>query len=275
MARAAERPSKPPKKPLARTKDLGYYAWSMELAMASQEGEDTLLRWLPKHLIRLYRGLIDATPYAPGTRVRETPAPDPEIAVSMRERMFRVDIVLDAFCERRPTQGSLFRTPSGHRGMESWCERRGNHLHHHRCPACTDLRALASRANQGDWQAEVRLHRLATRASMRLLAERRAWAETRRRQRASRTPEPGPPPVVWAMLGWARWRARRAAYPEARWFIVERRAAEARLVRAHTRTLQHAAPSPRPPARPRNGTRRRRAAERAARSPPTASRRTT
>src|SRR5271165_2403883 len=206
--------------------------------------------FLPPLLRRLYRGLVNATPYAPGTRVRETPAPDPEIAVSMRERMFRVEIVLDAFCERRPTQGSLFRTPSGHRGMESWCERRGNHLHHHRCPACTDLRALASRANQGDWQAEVRLHRLATRASMRLLAERRAWAETRRRQRAARTPEPAPPPVIWIILGWKRWRDRRAADPGP-WFIVERRAAEAKLVRAHTRTLQRMAQRSRARARDR------------------------
>src|SRR5271165_388395 len=75
---------------------------------------------------------------------------------------------------------------------------------------------------------------------MRLLAERRAWAETRRRQRAARTPEPGPPPAIWVMLGWKRWRARRAEYPPAtdRWFIVERREAEAKLVRAHTRKLQ-------------------------------------
>src|SRR5208283_904944 len=82
-----------------------------------------------------------------------------------------------------------------------------------------------------------------TRASMRLLAERRRWAETRRRQRAARTPEPGPPPVIWVMLGWKRWRDRRREYPPAteRWFIVERREAEAKLVRAHTSTLQRMA----------------------------------
>src|SRR5208337_4011414 len=88
---------------------------------------------------------------------------------------------------------------------------------------------------------------------IRLLAARRAWAETSRRQRAARTPEPGPPPAIWVMLGWKRWRARRAEYPPAtdRWFIVERRAAEAKLVRAHTRTLQRMAQRSRARARDR------------------------
>src|SRR5208283_2312087 len=138
----------------------------------------------------------------------------------------------------------LFRKPTGHRDLYSWCDLEASRYPttRHRCAHCTDARDLYRRANAGDWQAEVRLHRLATRASMRLLAERRAWAETRRRQRAARTPEPGPPPVIWAMLGWKRWRDRRREYPPAteRWFIVERREAEAKLVRAHTRTLQRA-----------------------------------
>src|SRR5271166_4683017 len=203
-----------------------------------------VLRWLPAGLVRLYDRLIHPTPYARTTRVRPAPEPDPEIAVSMRERAFRVEIIQDAFCERRPKPQRLFRKPSGHRSMESWCDLEVSRYPttRHRCAHCTETRALYKRANQGDWQAEVRLHRLATRASMRLLAERRAWAETRRRQRAARTPEPGPPPVIWIILGWKRWRDRKREYPPAtdRWFIVERREAEAKLVRDHTRTLQRA-----------------------------------
>ena len=199
-----------------------------------------MFEFLPPFLKRLYQSF--RVPYARGTRVRETPEPDPEIAVSMRERMFRVEIIQDAFCERRPKPQRLFRSPPGHRDMYSWCDLEVSRYPRarHRCAHCSETRALFKRANDGDWQAEVRLHRLATRASMRLLVQRRAWAETRRRQRAARTPRPGPPPVIWIMLGWKRWRDRKREYPPAtdRWFIVERRAAEAKLVRAHTRTLQ-------------------------------------
>jgi len=209
--------------------------------------------FLPPFLKRLYRSL--RVPYARGTRVRETPEPEPEIAVSMRERMFRVEIIQDAFCERRPRPQRLFRKPTGHRDLYSWCDLEASRYPttRHRCAHCTDASDLYRRANRGDWQAEVRLHRLATRASMRLLAERRAWAETRRHQRAARTPEPGPPPVIWITLGWKRWRDRRREYPPAteRWFIVERRAAEANLVRAHTRTLQRMAQRSRARARDR------------------------
>ncbi|HKM63504.1 MAG TPA: hypothetical protein VJY39_13545, partial [Acidisphaera sp.] len=212
-----------------------------------------LFDFLPPFLKRLYQSF--RVPYARGTRVRETPEPDPEIAVGMRERAFRVEIIQDAFCERRPRPERLFRKPTGHRDLYSWCDLEASRYPttRHRCAHCTDARDLYRRANAGDWQAEVRLHRLATRASMRLLAERRAWAETRRRQRAARTPEPGPPPVIWVMLGWKRWRDRRAEYPPAteRWFIVERREAEAKLVRAHTRTLQRMAQRSRARARDR------------------------
>src|SRR5271165_7077791 len=200
-----------------------------------------VLRWLPAGLVRLYDRLIHPTPYARTTRVRPAPEPDPEISVSMRERMFRVEIIQDAFCERRPKPQRLFRKPSGHRDMESWCDLEVSRYPttRHRCAHCAETRALFKRANDGEWQAEVRLHRLATRASMRLLAERRAWADTRRRQRAARTPRPGPPPVIWVMLGWKRWRDRRAEYAtSAPWFIVERSAAEAKLVRAHARKLR-------------------------------------
>src|SRR5271165_3117929 len=204
-----------------------------------------VLRWLPAGLVRLYDRLIHPTPYARTTRVRPAPEPDPEISVSMRERMLRVEIIQDAFCERRPKPQRLFRRPSGHRDMESWCDLEVSRYPgaRHRCAHCAETSALFKRANDGDWQAEVRLHRLATRASMRLLAERGAWAETRRRQRAARTPRPGPPPVIWIILGWKRWRDRKREYHPGtdRWFIVERREAEAKLVRAHTRTLQRMA----------------------------------
>ena len=196
--------------------------------------------FLPPFLKRLYQSLRNAKPSARATRAPAEPDPTPDIAVSMRERIFRVEIVQDAFCERRPIASSLFRKPGGHRDRESWCERRGNHLHHHRCPTCEDLRTLYADACRGDWRAECRLHRLATRATIRLLAERRAWQESRCRHRAARTPGPPPPPGVWASLGWARWRERRAAEPTP-WFIAERRAAEARLVRAHASKLRRMA----------------------------------
>src|SRR5271166_744543 len=173
----------------------------------------------------------------------------------MRERMFRVEIIQDAFCERRPKPQRLFRPWPGHRDMYSWCDLEVSRYPGapHRCAHCTETREVYRRACDGAWKAECRLHRLATRASIRLLAAHRAWAETSRRQRAARTPEPGPPPGIWAMLGWARWRARRAEYPPAtdRWFIVERRAAEAKLVRDHTRTLQRMAQRSRARARDR------------------------
>ena len=233
-----------------------------------------MLDFLPPLLKRLYQSF--RVPYARGTRVRETPEPDPEIAVSMRERSFRVEIIQDAFCERRPRPERLFRKPSGHRDLYSWCDLEASRYPttRHRCAHCTDASDLYRRANAGDWQAECRLHRLATRASMRLLAERRAWAETSRRQRAARTPEPGPPPAIWVMLGWKRWRDRKREYPPAteRWFIVERREAEAKLVRAHTRTLQRMSQRRRARARDRELARERevvgrKSAERAFRHP--------
>src|SRR5271166_2630539 len=198
-----------------------------------------MFRWLPTSLQRLYQGLIRAVPYARSTRVRPPPPPEPETPPHERERIFRVEIIQDAFCERRPIAKSLFRTPTGHRGGESWCERRGNHLHHHRCATCTDVRDLHSRARRGDAEADRRLHRLATRAAFRLLAERRQYADARRRQRAAAPPrDPPDDPKLFFGLGWARWRARRAADP-GRWFIVERRAVEANLVRDHTLHLRH------------------------------------
>jgi len=197
-----------------------------------------MFRWLPTSLQRLYRSLANAVPYARSTRVRPPPPPEPEAPLHERERIFRVEIIQDAFCQRRPIAKSLFRTPTGHRGGESWCERRGNHLHHHRCPTCTDVRDLHRRARRGDPDADRRLHRLATRAAMRLLAERRQYADARRRQRAAMPPrDPPADPKLFFSLGWARWRARRAADP-GRWFIVERRAVEAKLVRAHTLHLR-------------------------------------
>src|SRR5208283_3090867 len=60
---------------------------------------------------------------------RATPAP--EIAVGMRERMFRVEIIQDAFCQRRPRPERLFRKPSGHRDRYSWCD-----LEASRYPTC-------------------------------------------------------------------------------------------------------------------------------------------
>ncbi|HKM61461.1 MAG TPA: hypothetical protein VJY39_03120, partial [Acidisphaera sp.] len=119
--------------------------------------------FLPPFLQRLYQSL--RVPYARGTRVRAAPEPEPEIAVGMRERMFRVEIIQDAFCQRRPRPERLFRKPTGHRDLYSWCDLEASRYPttRHRCAHCTDARNLYRRANQGDWQAECRLHRLATR----------------------------------------------------------------------------------------------------------------
>ena len=162
-----------------------------------------MLRFLPPSLRGLYDRLIHATPYARGTRVHIKP-PEPDPKPHDRERIFRLEIVQDAFCEHRPIASRLFKKPTGHRDREAWGERRGDH---HRCAPCEHARTLYTAARSGDWQAECRLHRLATRATVRLLAERGAWREARRRQRADRPADPAPPGLL-ANLGWARWRAR-------------------------------------------------------------------
>ena len=99
--------------------------------------------FLPPFLKRLYQSFW--VPYARGTRVRAAPEPDPEpdIAVSMRERMFRVEIIQDAFCERRPKPQRLFRSPPGHRNMESWCDLEVSRYPgtRHRCAHCTETSA--------------------------------------------------------------------------------------------------------------------------------------
>ena len=140
----------------------------------------------------------------------------------------------DAFCRDRPVASRLFKRPSGHRDAHAWCERRGEQ---YRCESCADARKLLLDARRGDWKAECRLHRRATRAAVRLLAARGQYQAQRRAHRADR-PAAAPPPAILQSLGWARWRARRAAWP-APWFIVGRREAEAKLVHAHVRKLRH------------------------------------
>ena len=85
--------------------------------------DGALLRWLPRHIARLYRALIHPVPYASGTRVRE-PAPDTDadITPSMWARYARVEIAQDAYCECRPNPKRLFRKPVIHRNLESWCD---------------------------------------------------------------------------------------------------------------------------------------------------------
>ncbi|HKM63763.1 MAG TPA: hypothetical protein VJY39_14855, partial [Acidisphaera sp.] len=102
--------------------------------------------FLPPLLRRLYQSF--RVPYARGTRVRAASEPEPEIAASMRERMFRVEIIQDAFCERRPRPERLFRKPTGHRDLYSWCDLEASRYPttRHRCAHCTETRALYKRA---------------------------------------------------------------------------------------------------------------------------------
>src|SRR5271166_6438171 len=199
------------------------------------------LGWLPKRLAGLYRALAHPVAYARGSRVKPAPEPEPDITPSLRERYFRVEIAQDAFCERRPRPKRLFRKPVIHRNLHSWCDSTHWYDARHRCPTCTDIRADFFAAQDGDWKAECRLYRRATRAARKLLGERREWQDTKRRQRAADLAEhPRPPPEdpkLFFGLGWYRWRVRRAALGGDRWFVVERREEETKLLRNHERRL--------------------------------------
>ncbi|MBV8096329.1 MAG: hypothetical protein JO110_24440, partial [Acetobacteraceae bacterium] len=206
-----------------------------------------MFEFLPRSLRRLYRAILNPTPFARSTRVRTEPEPEPkpeEITSEARERIFRVEIIQDAYYKQRPAPKRLFKKPTFHRRMEAWCERRGSHWGSSRCSGryhcenCAEARDLYVRALRGEWQAECRLHRRAQRGALKLLAERGQYEQTKRRLRYLRIPaDPPKDPGLFASLGWARWRERRAADPGL-WFVLERREAEARLLKQHARKLQ-------------------------------------
>ncbi|HKM61280.1 MAG TPA: hypothetical protein VJY39_02205 [Acidisphaera sp.] len=141
-----------------------------------------MLRWLPPSLIRLYRRLADAVPYARKTRPRPLP-PDDEAPRSGQARHYRLEIAYDAFCEHRPPPKKLFRATPWRRDLTSWCDAPNSWTDRRkpRCHHCEQARAhyIAAR-DTGDWKAEVALYKLARRGAVRLLAERRQYRESRR-----------------------------------------------------------------------------------------------
>lgn len=202
-----------------------------------------MLRWLPDRLIRLYRRLAEARPYAPSTRPRLVVEPDPP-KPGGRDRQFRLHIVSDAFCQHRPSPRKLFRAAIPPRDLTSWCNtpdawtgRRAA-----RCPSCERARAhyLAARDND-DWKAECWLYRQAKRGAVRLLAERRKYRHERRaflaRKHADEALHGKPEmplhflPDLWELI------AHRGSVEGAH-HVRDRRAVERDLVRAHERHLR-------------------------------------
>src|SRR5208337_4644753 len=156
-----------------------------------------MLRWLPTRLANLYRRLAGARPYARAPRAIPDPAPEP--APTGCHRLHRLNIVQDAFCAK-PRR--LFRAPQAPRDITSWCDAPNawTGRRRPRCPSCDRSRTLYLAARDGDWQAECRLHRLARRAAVRLVAERRQYRHDRRHvlaatreARARAGPQPLPP----------------------------------------------------------------------------------
>src|SRR5271157_148129 len=202
-------------------------------------GEDTLLRWLPKPLIRLYQRLVAARPYARPRRVPAPPGPPP--TPSGQERQFRLEIAQDAFCHHRPAPRLLFRTQVPRRGLRSWCEQphRRTGRRGHICPACAHARTLYAAAVDGDTHAEQRLHTLARRGAVRLSAERRydrfdrsRTLAARREERKRRSPNPIPP----ALVDFRDWGG---VYRSFLHHVHDRRAVEQALLRDHARHLRH------------------------------------
>ncbi|HKM65177.1 MAG TPA: hypothetical protein VJY39_22085 [Acidisphaera sp.] len=191
-----------------------------------------MLRWLPQSLVRLYRRLLDARPYARNTRPRLL-APEAPDTPSGLQRKLRLDIAQDAFCHHRPKPRVLFRLGQSHR-LDSWCEQKRGH----RCPACAHAHTLYVRArDRDDWKAECKLHRLARRGVVRLLAERREYRHHRRvlcaRVREEAAASRQYPPETQEYYGLSTYYR-----PSPIGYVADRRAVEAALLRAHARHLR-------------------------------------
>ncbi|HKM62216.1 MAG TPA: hypothetical protein VJY39_06970, partial [Acidisphaera sp.] len=201
-----------------------------------------MLRWLPARLVRLYRGLVAARPYARAPRVRPLP-PEPPPTPCGRDRKLRLEIVQDAFCQHRPAPRLLFRAPVAPRDMRSWCDEPHRRTGRPRpiCPSCAHARRLYAAACNGDAAAEGRLHTLARRGAVRLLAKRREYRHARsillaavREERARNGPEPTPPSFLDLQL----WPHSRPSGPGAH-HLHARRDVERDLLRDHARHLRH------------------------------------
>ncbi|HKM64372.1 MAG TPA: hypothetical protein VJY39_17965 [Acidisphaera sp.] len=202
-----------------------------------------MLRWLPDRLIRLYRRLAEARPYAPSTRPRLLVEPDPP-KPGGRDRQFRLHIVYDAFCHHRSPPRVLFRTSIPPRDLTSWCDTPNawTGRRRPRCPSCEQARAryLAAR-DKDDWKAECWLYRQAKRGAVRLLAERRQYRHERRealvRKREAEAIDGKPEmpvhflPDLWEHI------AHRGSV-DGGYHVRDRRDVERQLVRAHERHLR-------------------------------------
>src|SRR5271165_5539326 len=201
-----------------------------------------MLRWLPTSLIRLYRRLADAVPYARKTRPRPI-APDDERPACGQARHYRLEIAYDAFCEHRPPAKELFRHNPARRDLTSWCERttRWTQRRKARCHHCeTAHRHYIAARDHGDWKAEVALYKLARRGAVRLLAERRQYRDSRRQFRARQREEvartgPNPMPLHFNPDKWPLI-AHRGSLDG--WHHRDRRDVERGLLRAHARHLR-------------------------------------
>jgi hypothetical protein len=58
--------------------------------------------FLPRSLQALYRALVDAVPYAKGTRVKPLPPEPAPPRPGGKQRLLRLNIVQDAFCQHLP-----------------------------------------------------------------------------------------------------------------------------------------------------------------------------
>src|SRR5271170_2452862 len=142
----------------------------------------SMLHWLPRNLVRLYQRLAEATPYAKGTRVKPLPPePDPP-PPGGKQRLLRLNIVQDAFCQHLPKPRKLFRAPQAPRDTTSWCDAPNAWTDRQkpRCSDCEHAYTTYWAACDGDWKAECRLHRLAVRGARKLLARRREYYAKRR-----------------------------------------------------------------------------------------------
>src|SRR5277367_5734980 len=179
-----------------------------------------MLRWLPRNLVRLYERLKDAAPYAKGTRVKPLPPePDPP-PPGGKQRLLRLNIVQDAFCQHLPKPRKLFRAPQAPRDTTSWCDAPNAWTGRQkpRCADCEHAHATYWAACDGDWKAECRLHRLAVRGARKLLA-RQEHIVRRRRYGVEEQP------LEFRHCG-------RPSHGGAH-HIIDRRDEEAELVRAH------------------------------------------
>jgi putative glutamine amidotransferase len=196
--------------------------------------------FLPRSLQALYRALIDALPYAPGTRVKPLP-PEPDLPPpGGKQRLLRLNIVQDAFCQHLPKPRKLFRAPQAPRDATSWCDAPNAWTGRQkpRCSDCEHAHATYRAACKGDWKAECRLHRLAVRAARRLAGRRREYYAYRRARGAIRRQERlvrqrrfgvEEQPLEFPFC-------RRPSSGGAH-HIIDRRAEEAELVRAQMRSL--------------------------------------